>query len=196
MKMTNREILDNVLSVEKEYLNSFSMILDETLKENIKSFSLYYADLAGRNHYRILKHISNLYENEILFDIGTDHGVSALALAENTKNQIHTYDIVDHLLENKKYVKRNNIQFFMEDVLEKAETLNNSRFIMLDTFHAGTYEIYFYEKLKEINYKGILFCDDIHLNDDMENFWSVIKHEKYDITDKGHETGSGIVLFE
>ena len=145
--MTNKEILNDILSVEKEYLNSFSMVLNKDITENIK-------------------------------------------------NQIHTYDIVDHLLGNKKYVERDNIKFFMKDIIESPEVLNDTRFIMLDTFHEGVYEISFYEKLKEINYKGILFCDDIHLNEKMENFWNLITHEKYDITDKGHETGSGIVLFE
>jgi hypothetical protein len=40
-----------------------------------------------------------------------------------------------------------------------------------------------------------MLCDDIHLSDEMERFWREIKHEKYDITQYGHHSGTGIVLF-
>lgn len=194
--MNNREILNKILTVDKEYLNSFQMFLDEEAKEKIKCFSLYYDDLAGKNHYRLLKYISTLYSKELLLDVGTCHGTSAFALAQNPENRVFTFDLYDHLLENKKYMEKNNVRFFLEDILNMSEILNDTRFIMLDTFHDGSYETKFYHELNKLNYKGLLFCDDIHLNNEMKTFWESIDREKYDITDKGHETGSGIVLFE
>ena len=89
-----------------------------------------------------------------------------------------------------------NIEFNMKNVLDDANVLTSTRFIMLDTNHDGIFENQFYSKLKEINYKGILFLDDIHLNPMMKIFWDGITEEKYDLTSKGHNTGTGIVIFE
>ena len=38
--------------------------------------------------------------------------------------------------------------------------------------------------------------DDIKLNDEMRDFWSNIKEEKWDITSKGHWSGTGLVNFK
>ena len=67
---------------------------------------------------------------------------------------------------------------------------------MLDTDHDGKFENIFYDHLISSGYKGILFCDDIHLNPHMESFWNRITHEKVDMTSIGHNTGSGLVIFE
>jgi hypothetical protein len=50
--------------------------------------------------------------------------------------------------------------------------------------------------LISINYKGYLLLDDIHLNFEMERFWGSITKEKYDITNIGHITGTGVVYFK
>jgi hypothetical protein len=46
-----------------------------------------------------------------------------------------------------------------------------------------------------MDYKGYVFCDDIHLNHNMENWWQSVKIEKYDITDIGHFSGTGLINF-
>ena len=80
--------------------------------------------------------------------------------------------------------------------MENIGALEKTRFILLDTNHDGFFENVFYKKLKEINYKGILVLDDIYLNSTMKTFWNQIEEEKFDITSKGHNTGTGLVLFE
>jgi hypothetical protein len=37
--------------------------------------------------------------------------------------------------------------------------------------------------------------DDIHLNNEMSYFWNALKNEKYDITEIGHHTGTGIAIY-
>jgi hypothetical protein len=37
--------------------------------------------------------------------------------------------------------------------------------------------------------------DDIHLNSEMSNFWDGLENEKYDLTDIGHHTGTGIAIY-
>jgi hypothetical protein len=66
---------------------------------------------------------------------------------------------------------------------------------MLDTYNDGTFETEFYNYLVSIGYTGYLLLDDIHLNFEMERFWGSITKEKYDITNIGHVTGTGVVYF-
>jgi hypothetical protein len=38
--------------------------------------------------------------------------------------------------------------------------------------------------------------DDINLNNPMKEFWNVITEDKYDISEYGHWSGTGLVIFE
>ena len=67
---------------------------------------------------------------------------------------------------------------------------------MLDTYHDGEFEQEFADYLTEINYKGLVMFDDIHLNSEMSNFWDGLENEKYDLTDIGHHTGTGIAVYD
>jgi len=42
---------------------------------------------------------------------------------------------------------------------------------------------------------GVLLLDDIHLNEPMQKFWDSLTQEKHDLTEFGHFTGTGMVLF-
>ena len=89
------------------------------------------------------------------------------------------------------------INFIIDDIMNKKyrPIILESKIIVLDTYHTGTFEKTFYDYLKEINYKGILLLDDIKLNNEMVEFWNLITEEKDDITHIGHITGTGIVYF-
>ena len=51
-------------------------------------------------------------------------------------------------------------------------------------------------KLIEMDFKGILLLDDIHLNPEMQSFWDWIPvGRKVDLTRLGHHSGTGAVLF-
>ena len=39
------------------------------------------------------------------------------------------------------------------------------------------------------------FFDDIHLSRQMDNFWDGLKNDKYDLTEIGHHSGTGIAIF-
>jgi predicted O-methyltransferase YrrM len=145
----------------------------------------------GREHYRLLMHISTLYNEETLFDIGTNRCMSAMALSHNPSNKIKSYDIVQVLGENPKIP---NVEFLLGDSTED-EDIKSTRFIFLDVDHDGLYEDKFYAFLKRIEWKGILVLDDIHLNEPMMGFWNGIEEEKYDLTQIGHWSGTGLVVF-
>lgn len=61
--------------------------------------------------------------------------------------------------------------------------------------HEGASEAHFYHHLIKIGFRGLLLCDDIHLNPGMKAFWTRITHPKYDLRDRAHNTGTGLVSF-
>jgi len=75
------------------------------------------------------------------------------------------------------------------------ERLLDSPFIMLDTAHNSSFAKRFYSFLKENDYKGLLFLDDIYLNEPIRAFWKSITKPKEDVTNLGHWSGFGLVEF-
>lgn len=154
----------------------------------------------GKEHYRLLAYLSTLVNNATILDIGTHMGSSALALSYNESNTVISYDIVTKNI-NPSITARKNIQWKTENllyVLDK-ELIMSCPIIFLDIDpHYGVLEYQFYMQLKEWSYAGILICDDIwHFEDMRNNFWYKIEDQyKYDITDYGHFSGTGIVSFK
>jgi GR25 family glycosyltransferase involved in LPS biosynthesis len=148
----------------------------------------------GTEHYKLLSFLSLNFKNNVILDIGTNTGLSALASSYNNTNKIVSFDLFDKL--NLK--SKNNIDFIIDDILDEkySKLIDNSSLILLDTYHDGTFETVFLDHLVKTNWKGLLFLDDINLNDEMRKFWLGIQQEKYDITKYGHWTGSGLVIFE
>jgi len=162
--------------------------------DKMSSFALYYHYPSGKEHYRLLTYISKLYNGDFILDIGTDNGCSAIALSDNEKNTVKTFDVVNRKEPN--VITKDNIKFFLDDIFKYEEVLKESRFIMVDTNNDGVFERKIYDKLKDINYKGLVLIDDIHLNSEMKRFWESVPDEKFDLTIKGHSTGTGIIIFE
>ena len=192
--MNNKEILNAILDLSSRDLDTLDLTHNDSILNKLSCFALHFHSKSGVEHYRLLSKLTSFFSNEILYDIGSNNGCSALALSENSTNQVESYDIYHY--EELKYVVKNNIKFYLKNVLEEPNFPNSTRFIMLDTDHDGRFENLFYGFLKEKNYKGFLFLDDIHLNKEMKEFWNLITEEKYDLTPTGHSTGSGLVLFE
>ena len=153
----------------------------------------YFFDTNFKEHYRLIAYLSTLCDHSVIFDIGSNLGYSALALSYNDSNHVVSYDLVDCLQLNHSD-ELTNIEYSIGDVL-KDQRLLNSPLIMLDTNHDGVFENIAYAFLKQNSYKGLLFLDDIHLNQAMEEFWDSITESKEDLTDLGHWSGSGIVEF-
>jgi len=68
--------------------------------------------------------------------------------------------------------------------------------------HDGIQEMIFLDMLRKIKYKGLIMCDDIHINSGMEVFWSNITEEKFDLSHIGHchpngqIYGTGLIVFK
>ena len=144
-------------------------------------------------HYRLIAYLSTRFNNELIFDIGTNKGCSALALSYNSSNRVISYDVVE-CKELNAFDQLPRIEFRLGNVLTDTRLLS-APLIMLDTYHDGSFERVFYEFLKKHHYHGWLFLDDIHLNAAMIQFWNDITEPKEDLTELGHWSGSGLVAF-
>jgi hypothetical protein len=71
-------------------------------------------------------------------------------------------------------------------------------FIFIDVDpHDGIQETKMIQKLVDKKYKGYVLLDDIHLNQAMQNFWDSIPVtvRKVDLTEIGHWSGTGLLIF-
>ena len=188
-------MINKILEVNNQTLDSINL---EPYKPFTADFGVpkeWFYGVSGQEHYRLLIYIGQLFENETLLDVGTYQGSSAIALGLSDQNKVLSYDLLAQPEIAK--IQQKNIEFRLEDITKCDKSIIlSSPFICLDTDHDGTFEHIFYDYLKEIQYKGLLFLDDIKLNDPMKAFWDIITEEKYDISHIGHWSGTGIVNFK
>jgi hypothetical protein len=155
-----------------------------------KQHELWFFD-SSREHYSLLAWISNQLNNETIYDIGTFRGLSALAMSVNPTNKVVTYDIEKFDMGT----FPDNIEFKIGDFFTDSDILKTP-FIMFDVDpHDGKIEELFIKSLIDNNYKGVVMFDDIHLNDAMQSVWDSITLEKHDLTEFGHWSGTGVVIF-
>ncbi len=172
-------------------------ILDlDSLSENIISdeYRGFFLCKSSVEHYRLLSYLSLSENNITLLDIGTLKGCSALAMSINQTNKVYSFDVGYSFDLNQ---RPENITFLIDDVTkpEYIQIILDSKYILLDTYHDGSFERIFYNHLKSIGYKGYLLLDDTKLNPEMESFWSDIDLPKKDISSLGHWSGTGVVFF-
>lgn len=180
---------------------NMKIIKSEVLSQKLDFFDKYYdinyyPYLKGiSEHYRLLSYLSKSFDNITIIDAGTLYGHSCLALSQNLKNVILTYDIQHVNLNFANEYK--NVIFKKLDINEETpEVIKSATIILLDIDpHDGIQETKFINYLKQINYKGYVICDDIFLNEGMKNWWNSVDIEKYDLTDIGHFSGTGLINF-
>jgi len=182
------------LSITNEQLDNIDLF-PYSQRINSSEYQGYFMSKSGQEHYRLLAYISQNDDLVDILDVGTLKGCSALAFSVNSKNKVRSFNVGNEFDLN--YTPL-NAEFIIDNVLNGNynSVILGSKYIMLDTYHDGTFEKEFYDHLVSINYKGYLLLDDIHLNFEMERFWGSITKEKYDITNIGHSTGTGVVYFK
>lgn len=176
------------MKLDYKEINNINLLplLDQTDSEHVKKFVAY----PHGEHYKLLAYLVSQFFGKIIFDVGTHHGGSALALAYNPSNKVVSYDVYAQ----SKILDASNIELNIGNVLND-DRLIDANLILLDTTHDGIFEKEFLNHLIQNDYKGILLLDDINLNDEMREFWAGIQIEKHDITPLGHWSGTGLVNF-
>jgi hypothetical protein len=84
------------------------------------------------------------------------------------------------------------------DDLDK-DFVKNVKIVMIDIEHYGTIEEDIIHKLIELEFSGIIILDDIYhpdisMKEPMLKLWNNITETKYDFTQYGHWSGSGVIL--
>jgi predicted O-methyltransferase YrrM len=150
---------------------------------------------AGTTEYPLYIYLSKQVRDSVILDIGTRNGNSAVALACNPLNEVITYDIeptYTYGMNKKKNIERRIGDFMLDDTIN----YNNVSIIVIDVDpHDGAQEPEMIKHLEKVGWSGLLILDDIGWYwPDMEDLWNDIKYTKYDLTDIGHEFGTGLVV--
>jgi hypothetical protein len=178
------------ITLDNKVLDAFNMKY-VTLSERT------FDGVSGYDHYRLLQCLGSQFSNSLLFDIGTRTGASAIAMAQNPTNQVHSFDI-----KNTNPVAWKNVVYHVGNIMDMAEwkaKMLTSPLISLDVDpHDGGFEQAFLDFLSKNSYKGMLYMDDINLDryPKLRALWNSITLKKVDVTKYGHFSGSGLVLFD
>lgn len=170
---------------------------------HLKEYYLYQAgndlrnfDLpAGETEFKLYAYMSEQINNKIILDIGTRHGGSAIALSNNPKNHVISYDIVSW--DSHVHLKKDNITLKICDFMQDIEIdYSKVDLIMIDVDpHDGLQEPIMINHLISLGWEGIILLDDISetLWPEINKMWNSLPYEKYDLTDIGHMSGTGLV---
>ena len=139
-----------IQNINKDTIHNIDLSLYK--KYDLSIYNKYLYLEPSEEHYQLLANISESFNGKLFFDVGTNYGASAIALANNKNNKVVSYDIED-LLTCK--IQEENIEFCIGDVL-KDKRLLVSDMIFLDTLHDGYFEKVFLDFLVENKYKGIV----------------------------------------
>ena len=197
------------IEIDKEKVKNLNI-------DHLKALSLNPYDWheSGVSEYRLYAYFSLKFNNSIILDVGTHRGGSALALSYNETNKVRSYDIVEQGASN---IKKDNITWHIGQFTEDPDIdWDNVSIVMLDVgWHTGKEEREMMQFLRDKGWKGILLHDDIdtpfsrelraahpklqHCEEILwpENniMWNEIPEEKFDVSDIGHCSGTGLVNF-
>lgn len=167
--------------------------------EKIKEF--HYPHAEKGEDYQLLAYISTLFLNKTFVVFGTSPEKTTRALSHNPVNKVITYSSTPFASKEPPIIIEKLVQVFHEanNNPEKKQELLKSSIIYVDIHpHEGKDEYTIYHYLREWGYKGWLILDDIwHFKSMRDVCWYRILDEfKYDLTDWGHWSGSGLVSFQ
>lgn len=151
----------------------------------------------GNQHYKLFAYISTILPpGSKILEIGTRWGSSAAAFSRNEDVHVFTCDLEDQLKGEPSIKDIQNVTFMECDGFDVLEEYINCDLIFIDVDpHDGVQEVKMIQRLKDLNFKGILLLDDINLNPEMQMVWNSITLPKFDLTKLGHYSGTGIVFF-
>ena len=188
----------------------------------------YLNELPGQEHYALLRYMATQFVDCLpscyFGDLGTRYASSALASA-SLGHLVHTYDLpgstemkdkvkelgyadMDDYQQRGLRPRSLRIEFHNVDLLRASsdtfKVLLGARFIMLDTAHEPfsiPFERALVWRLAASHYGGIVLLDDIHLNEEMRDWFNELicesrnSYDVYDVAAVGHWTGTGLLDF-
>ena len=206
--------------------------LDILKQFTIESYEKYFMSGAGKEHYTLFRWLTTTYGNAVdcgkrhVVDIGTRYVASSLALSA-FGTPVHTFDIPTSTERTSAFRGRSeeewysalkrtapqvNITFHNLDLLQIPDDdfrsyMATTWLIVLDTHHlpySKPFEREFMARLVAMQprFEGIMLLDDIHLNDEMKQWWKELNDHAaewgfatHNITQVGHYSGTGLLDF-
>jgi hypothetical protein len=197
----------------------------------VERYEKYLTARPGAEHYPLLHYLVGQYgagagDCRHVVDIGTRYVASSLALASTQTNptRVWTFDLPKSQERLEAYRGKNgeawqaeckrfgiDISFHNLNLLQVPDAdfrrYMSTWLILLDTAHLPRtvpFEREFVRRLQELGYGGLLLLDDIHLNDEMAEWWVELQegattakapYSIYDVTSVGHSSGTGLIDF-
>ena len=186
------------IQISNQLLDNFTLKNEEFLV-----CKQHYKDKSGVQEYRLYSYLASLFDNTVILDIGTCQGRSAVALSHNETNKVISYDIINGIKNDAHIIySKQNIAFHVKNVLDDLteDLIKNVKIVMIDIDHYETIETLIIDKLYALNFSGIILLDDItkhpdkDINECMLRLWNSIPYTKYDVTQYGHWSGTGIIV--
>lgn len=191
IKNTNIVIDTDIFNIDYKQVQDINVqkVIQFLKHENEKTF---FTANPGQEPYKLLMHLSSQYDNIDIIDIGTNTGVSAVALSFNPTNRVFSFDLVNKL---DLLSTPSNCLFYIENICTEKYTylIKYSKLIYIDIVHNGEEEKILTEFIVNTGFKGLILYDDIRLNEQMRQFFKTIPYRKKDITHLGHWSGTGII---
>lgn len=187
MTIDYQKVLDTDVSFLTKYYRKVGHIKNSFLKQ-VPQFE----------HYKLLTYLSFQFNNALLIDAGTLHGISALCLSQNPTNHVISYDIKPLPIESGiqyRPFKRPNVTFKHVAVESDMDTILESSLIFMDIGHTGVEEKMVTDFLLENNWKGYMVVDDLIRYVGVAEWYEGVDVKKYDLTPIGHATGTGLLDF-
>lgn len=160
------------------------------------TYKQYFLREAGVEHYKLISWVASLFPNQTVMDIGTHYGNSSVAMSKSKDVTVLSYDIVE--MKQLFQPFPDNCIYKTGDFREDSVTLN-CPFIFIDVDpHDGIQEKDFHNFFLEKQYKGITLWDDISANIEMRKWWNGIDGtivKKVDLTEVGHWSGTGMIIY-
>jgi hypothetical protein len=199
----------------------------------VQRYEKYLTAPPGQEHYSLLHYLVGTYgggrdvgDCRHVVDIGTRYVASSLALGStlNHPTKVWTFDLPKSQERVEAYRGNHgeawqaecqklgiDITFHNLNLLTVPEAdfrrYMSTWLILLDTAHLPKtvpFEREFVQRLRSVGYRGLLLLDDIHLNDEMTEWWAELTegatdptapYSVYDVTSVGHSSGTGLIDF-
>jgi predicted O-methyltransferase YrrM len=166
-----------------------------------------YTDVWPGEHYKLLAGLVEVLQPEVVIEIGTATGLSALTLLERlpAAGRVVTFDVVPWqqypgaVLRAGDFASGRLVQH-IADLADPAvaathrELLESADLIFMDAAKDGQMERSFIALFESLRFEGtpVALYDDIRLWN-MLDIWRGIRRPKLDLTSFGHWSGTGLV---
>ena len=187
-----KKIIINKSAIEKEDISPLSIYQESWCKPSFMDWE----KPAGHTCYHLYSYLAKQFKNSTFLDVGTLFGGSALALSIEPSNNVISYDIISIETHQPGALKKDNIELRVANFMEDDIDYKNIPLIVIDVDpHDGKQEPPMIEFLVEKGWEGLLLLDDIMYQQypAMTKMWYELPYEKYDLTEIGHYSGTGLI---